>query len=283
MSSLFKELATLTLSVCLVVSLSGCWLAGEGGGPAESGPSQSSASDSGADDADSDHASGDDEGSEEGHSKEDDSEKDHPKGDHGDKDHAKKEHAGEEHGKGGDHGHEPHVGHPKKEPELLTWRNDMAIYSLAIFLLLLFVLTKFAWGPIVESIDAREESIRKTIEDANLARQRAEELLAEHAKKLDSVQDEVREIIAEARRDADHTKNDIVSKAHAEAEIERNRAIEEIRRAKDQSLKEIFDTAADQVANATENVIGRTLSEDDRNRLVDESLSQFAGQVGENN
>lgn len=305
MRSLIKICFLFLLTISVVGGLSGCWLAGGEGGPTEttssSGGSESDNSESKADSEsdteseenkekpDSDASEGEGETSE----TEDNGEGETPHSDSKDEegdDKAGHDHKDEKHPEGekddhdkSDGGHHGHIGEPAEEPGLLTWRADMALYSLAIFVLLLAMLTKFAWGPIVESIDAREAGIRKNIEDAELARQRAEELLAEHAKKLDSVQDEVREIIAEARRDADHTKNEIISKAQAEAEAERNRAIDEIKRAKDQSLKEIFDTAADQVAMATEHVIGRTLSDDDRGRLIEESLSQFAGQVGENN
>lgn len=177
-------------------------------------------------------------------------------------------------------GHHPHIGEPGKEPEPISWRADLAIYTLAIFLLFAFILGKFAWGPIVKGLDAREASIRKDIEDAELARVKAEELLADHQKQLDAVQDEVREIIAEARRDAEHTKNEIVTAAQQEAEATRNRALDEIDRAKEQALHELFNAMSDRVAVATEHVLGRALTDDDRGRLIDDALSQFAETQG---
>ncbi len=183
------------------------------------------------------------------------------------------EHAAEAHG-----GHHGHIGDPEVEPKVFepkNWRYDLSVYSFVVFILLLIVLTKFAWGPITQALDEREENIRKNIEDAEAARVRSEEILAEHAKKLEAVQDEVREIIAEARRDAEHTKSEIIAAAQSEAETTKNRALEEIDRAKDHALNEIFSTLSSQVAEATEHVLGRAVNEEDRGRLIDEALAQL--------
>jgi len=188
-----------------------------------------------------------------------------------DGDHAGDDHAGLD--------HHPHVGEPEGEVKPFDpkdWRLDLSIYSFVVFLLLLAALTKFAWGPIVTALDEREENIRKNIEDAEVARIRAEEMLAAHAAKLDAVQDEVREILAEARRDAEHTKSEILASALKESELTKNRGIEEINRARDQALDELFRTISTQVTDATEHVIGRALNEEDRNRLIDESLAQLS-------
>jgi F-type H+-transporting ATPase subunit b len=92
------------------------------------------------------------------------------------------------------------------------------------------------------------------------------------------VQDEVKAIIDEAKQDAEHTKNDIIEQAQKEAKLTQERAIHEIERSRDAALKELFDTMSSQVASATEHVIGRSLNDDDRNRLIDEALSQFSAQ-----
>ncbi len=171
-----------------------------------------------------------------------------------------------------------HIGEPHVEPEVFSprdFRFDLAVYSLVVFLLLLALLTKFAWGPVMTALDEREAAIRKNIEDAEVARVRAEQLLAERAKKLDAVQDEVREILAEARRDAEHTKSEIMAAAQKESEATKNRALEEVNRARDHALNELFGTLTTQVGVATEHVLGRALNDDDRSRLIEESLAQL--------
>ncbi len=157
-------------------------------------------------------------------------------------------------------------------------KADLVIWSLVVFLVFVGVLTKFAWKPLAAGLDSREAKIRQDIADAEEARRKTEQMLAEHAAKLDAVQDEVREIIAEARRDAEHTKQEIVTQAQTEAEATQKRALDAIGRARDQALDELFATMSSTVAQATEYVVGRSLTGDDQNRLIDEALSQFSGQ-----
>ena len=104
-------------------------------------------------------------------------------------------------------------------------------------------------------------------------------MLAEHAKKLDKVQDEVKEILAEARRDAEHTKQDIVAAANKEAEATRKRAVDDIERARDVAMKDLFDFVSSNVIGATEHVLGRALSNDDQSRLVNEALTQIGSKT----
>src|SRR5712691_12257642 len=145
--------------------------------------------------------------------------------------------------------------HPAGAP--LGFKGDLAIWSLVTFLVFLFVLKKAAWQPLISGLDQREAGVKQSLADAEAARVKAEQMLAEHAKKLDKVQDEVKEILAEARRDADHTKTEIVAAANKEAEATRKRAVEDIEHARDVAMKELFDFVSSNVIGATENVLGR--------------------------
>lgn len=160
--------------------------------------------------------------------------------------------------------------------DVLGAEPDLAIWSLVAFLLFVWILKKFAWTPLIEGLDRREVRIRQELTEAEEAHKKAEAMLAEHQQKLDAVQDEVREIIAEARRDAEHTKQDIVAEAHREAEATQQRAVNEINRARDAALDELFRGMAAQVTGATEHVLGRRVTEDDQSRLVEEALAQFS-------
>lgn len=153
---------------------------------------------------------------------------------------------------------------------------DLAVWSLIVFIVFVFAIRKLAWTPLSKALDERESKIRGDLAAAEEARLKSEQMLAEHQKKLDAVQDEVREIIAEARRDADHTKQEIIETAQKEAEASQKRAVAEIERARDAALKDLFDQVATQVTQATEHVVGRSLTGDDHNRLIDEALRQIS-------
>lgn len=158
----------------------------------------------------------------------------------------------------------------------MSFKTDLALWSLITFVVFVLVLRMFAWGPLVEGLDKREARLRQDVADAEAARIRAEQLLAEHSARLDKAQEEVREIIAEARRDADHTKNEIIAEAQREAEATKTRVIAEIERSRDQALKELFDQMAAQVAVAAEHVLGRSVTDADQERLIEEALAEVA-------
>lgn len=154
--------------------------------------------------------------------------------------------------------------------------TDLVLISIITFGLFLFVLRKFAWGPLIEGLDSRESRYRKLLADAQQDRDRAVALLGDYEAKLKSAQAEVDEIIAEARRDAERTKTDIVAAAQKEAETTRNRALDDIGRARDQAVAELFDHMRANVVAATEQVLSRSLNDADDQRLVDEALAQVA-------
>lgn len=172
-------------------------------------------------------------------------------------------------GHGADHG-EGHHEEGMPLPMLST-----AVASLIVFLIFAALLAKFAWAPLMEGLNKREENIRGAMVEAQNARDEAKAMLAEHTRRMDGVDAEVKEIIAEARRDAEHTAGEIKAKATAEAEASRVRALTEIERAKDAAIIELAARERDLVADATETVLGRAITAEDRTRLIDEALSQF--------
>jgi F-type H+-transporting ATPase subunit b len=173
------------------------------------------------------------------------------------------------HGKAGE-AEEPHEsGVP------MNLKTDLAFWSLVTFVIFIALLGKFAWKPLIAALDKRESRIRDDIGAAENARIKAEQMLAEHARTLAKVQDEVRALLAQGRQDAERAKQEIVTEAQKEAEASKQRALHEIGRARDSALKDLFDGMASQVAHATEHVLGRSLTGGDQDRLIDEALAQF--------
>jgi len=182
---------------------------------------------------------------------------------HGEAAHADAAHGDNEHG-GGHDGGLP-----------MDWKTDLALFSLITFGVYLAILRAGAWGPLQAGLNERERGIKQNIADAEASRLKSESLLKEHEQKLAKVQDEVRDILAEARRDAEHTKQEIVTLAQNESEAMKHRAILEIERSRDQALTELFDFVSTNVVNATEQVIGKSLTSADHDRIVKEALSQL--------
>jgi F-type H+-transporting ATPase subunit b len=172
----------------------------------------------------------------------------------------------------------PEAAHEQGAP--LDFKADLALWSLVTFLVFIWVLRRFAWRPLIEGLDRRELRMHRDLADAEAARVKAQELLAEHEERLAKVHGEVREIIAEARRDAEHTKTEILTHAQHEAETARQRAVEDIERARDDALEDLFNVMADQVVTATTHVLGRSLTPEDQDRLIQEALTEVASEAG---
>lgn len=170
----------------------------------------------------------------------------------------------------GDH-HEAH------ETGVPGWKTDLALWSLVTFVCFLFVLKKAAWGPLIEGLDKRESGIRAAIAQAEENQRKAQALLAEYDQKLRNAEKTVSEMVAEAKRDAERTSQDIVAKAQADVEAMRVRAKDDILQAKNTALTEVFASMNSQVAAATERVLGRSLSSEDQDRLIDEALAEIRG------
>lgn len=159
-----------------------------------------------------------------------------------------------------------------------TWQKfqaDLPLWAFPTFILFLIAIRKLGWDSFVTSLNNREAEENRLIEEARQARREAEELLRDHRGKLEAVDETIQELIAEAHRDAEHTRQDIISTARREAETLRNRALHEIARVRDQSLNEVFVTLNERVIAATEVRLAARMTLDVQDRLVEEALAQF--------
>jgi F-type H+-transporting ATPase subunit b len=159
---------------------------------------------------------------------------------------------------------------------MMDFRADLAVYTFIVFLLLLGLLWYFAFGPISKALEQREQGIRRNIEDARAEREKAEKLRGEYQGMLEAADDKVRAIFAEAHAKAEEVRAERLAEADREAEQRKERALAEIERAKDQAVQELFDAMGTAVAEATEQVLGRAVTDQDQSRLIDEALAGFS-------
>lgn len=185
-------------------------------------------------------------------------------------------HAGEAHGDAHGHGH-AHFGAAGVSEDPAEVKPDLAVYTFVIFLLLLAVLWKFAWGPIAAGLDKREQNIANHIAAAERSNEEAKRMLADYEKKLASAQDEVRAIIEEARRDADHTQQEILAKARSEAQAELERARREIDTATSHALRELAEKSTDLAIGLAGRIVQSELKPADHAKLIQDALAGFPG------
>lgn len=164
------------------------------------------------------------------------------------------------------------------EPSLLRGPKESlitAITTLVVFLALVAVLGKTAWGPIAQGLQDRENKIRKDIADAEAARARAEATLAEYNRKLADAEGQIRELLARAQADGEKVATNIRMQAQAEAEDIKKRATRDIETARASAVREIHEHAATLATSVAEKIIRRNLNADDQRELVRASLDQL--------
>lgn len=148
--------------------------------------------------------------------------------------------------------------------------------SLILVFLLLFLLMKFAWTPILESLEQREKRISDAVDGAEKAKLEAERLIAEHRQKLVDAERQVTARIEEGRAAAERQGAQIVDEARADAERERERARRDIEVAKQRALSEIRGEAVRISKQIAEKVLGREVQDRDHQRLADEVIASLA-------
>jgi F-type H+-transporting ATPase subunit b len=149
------------------------------------------------------------------------------------------------------------------------------IWTVVIFALVVFVLGKFAWGPILEGLQSRENFIRESLEEAKADREKAEETLKSYEAKLAEARGEATAIVDEGRRDAEVVRQTIEDKAKAEAEQIVVRARREIDLAKEAAVDEIFGLASRLSTEVASKVIRKELTADDHERLIQEAADKI--------
>lgn len=147
-----------------------------------------------------------------------------------------------------------------------------AIWTLVIFALVVFVLGKFAWGPILNALQARETFIREALETAKRDRDEAELRRKEYEDRLAQARAEASAIVDEGRRDAAVVKHRIEEDARAEADKMIERAKREIQIATETATKELYQLSTRLATDMAGKVIGRELTPQDHERLINESL-----------
>jgi F-type H+-transporting ATPase subunit b len=164
----------------------------------------------------------------------------------------------------------------EKSPSLLAFQPDLAIFSLIVFLLLLGVLSYFAWPQIAAALDERDRKITDNIAAAEARLDEAKRILAQHEAQLAAAAGEVRALLEEAHRDADHTRRSIEEKGRQTAKEELDRAIREIKRARDGAIEELASASANVAIDLARKVIRDKLTADEQSKIVKDALGKLS-------
>ena len=154
------------------------------------------------------------------------------------------------------------------EPGLLIW-------TIITFIVLFLVLRAIAWRPILAALEHRENTIRTSLDEAQQARQEAQQLLVQHQQMIAEMQRESGRILDQAREEGQRLRDAMAEQTREEGQRLREEARREIQRERQLAIQDLKNTAADLALTAAGQLLGTTMTRDDHRRLVREFLDRF--------
>jgi len=169
----------------------------------------------------------------------------------------------------------------EKGGDIMGVDRNQAIWTIAIFLVLLGVLYPTAWKQVLAGLKAREERIRRDIADAEAARLKAEETLKQYAARLETAEQQVRDMLSKATFEGEKIAAQIRSNSQKESEELKQRALRDIEAARKQAVREVYEQGAGLATSVAEKILRRQLNPDDARDLVNQSLQQLQDAASE--
>ena len=158
----------------------------------------------------------------------------------------------------------------KLDPGLFIW-------TILTFLILFFVLAKFAWKPLLAALESRENTIKSSLEDAVKAKTELERLNAESEEIIAKARSEAQTIRVEAKSAAEKIKADVMVQAGEDAKKIRDEAEKQIQVEKDKVINEIRQEVVNLTMTVAEKVIKKNLSKEDNQSLIEDSIKHLKG------
>ncbi len=158
---------------------------------------------------------------------------------------------------------------------MLDINPGLIIWTRITFALLVVVLGKFAWKPILQALQAREHEIADALKKAEEAKKDAERMMHENKIAMDKASNETARLIAEGRAMAEQLKNDIVAKANESAKKMLDQAKDEISREKDAAMTALRSEVAELSISVAEKILDESLDGAKQKKMVDKVLQQL--------
>lgn len=149
------------------------------------------------------------------------------------------------------------------------------VWTLITFVVLLFVLKRYAFGPLRHIVDQRRDSILEAIRQAEEDRRKYEEMLADNQKTVAEARQAAEEIIERARKAGEAARSELMAQAREQAQREVANAREQIRRETRRAVMEIRDEMADLTVLAAGKVAAMAIDPQRQKQLVDEALAEI--------
>jgi F-type H+-transporting ATPase subunit b len=153
------------------------------------------------------------------------------------------------------------------------------LFSLFTFVILLLLLRRFAWGPIVEQMKKRENHISNEIETAENHRQEAEKYLEEQRVEMEKAREEAQSIIETSRKTAQEQSKEIIRESHEEASRMKDNALADITREREQAVEALRAQVGQLSVLIATKIIEKELDEEEQEKLIQEYVQESGGRL----
>ena len=157
---------------------------------------------------------------------------------------------------------------------LMDVNPGLMIWTVITFVILLFILKKVAWKPILTALDKRENNIRQALEQAEKAKDEARKILEENQANLSKAEDESKKIIEQSRKYAESLKEQLVMESKEQAKKIVDEASLEIQRRKDAAFEELKGQIAEIAVGAAEKIIRDSMDAQKSKQVIDKYLNE---------
>jgi F-type H+-transporting ATPase subunit b len=151
---------------------------------------------------------------------------------------------------------------------LLNVNPGLLVWTIVTFLIVVFILKKYAWGPILHALDQRSDKIRNDIESAEKLKTDAEAILQEYKGKINLAQEEAIAIVNEAKSDATNLKNKMIQEANLEIEKIKERSLRDIELSRLKALQDIQQNVVELSISIAGKLIGKQLKAEEHANFV---------------
>ena len=162
-----------------------------------------------------------------------------------------------------------------EQTSLLSVNPGLIFWTLVTFVILMLLLKKFVWGPIIAAVERREDSLKEMFDGAENAKNEAQQLLKRYEDQLAGARDEMNQLIEEGKARAGKAGDEIIGKASSEAEQLVERAKAEINRERQKAIEELKAQVVKISLAAAERLIERNLAEKDHRELIQQTISEI--------
>jgi len=154
----------------------------------------------------------------------------------------------------------------------INWTIFWQVFN---FIILLVLLIKYLYDPLLEILDKRAENIRGNLEEARQEKEEAEQLKKEYEQKLQDAREQAQDIIEEAERRGKKKRREIVKNAKNEAEVVKQNKLKEVERAKREAANELKEEVASISLQAAQKIINENLNKNKQEDLIDQFIENL--------